>query len=288
MGEIRSGERPVGEGGQDRLAGLMKLRIETAGLSDRGLVRENNEDRIFFSDWGDADATSPGSFGLYVVADGMGGHLGGEVASTIAVETISALVVRGVGGGLPAPAAAGLLRAAFEAAHRTILERSESDPRLSLMGTTATAVLRIGLRLYVGHVGDSRAYHVTGGRDIIRLTRDHSVVGELVRQGVITEAEARIHPERGVLVRCLGVTTGLTVDTSAGPASQEYVELRAGDAVVLCSDGLTDNIADEEILEYARRFGRADTLCRELIRLANNRGGWDNASVVVMRTASDR
>ena len=237
-------------------------RIETASLSDVGRRRASNQDAC------GGLVTSRGAR-LLVVADGMGGHAGGETASRVAVETVEEFV--GCSAGDPA----WLLRAALEAANRRIYEEARSDPSLSGMGTTGVALLFPSSgSAWVAHVGDSRAYRLRGGR-LEQLTPDHSLVAELERRGMITAAEARVHPRRNEVLRCIGVDPDVDVDVAP-------VDVQPGDQYLLCSDGLCGVLTDEEMA--------AELLCASpelaagrLVDAANERGGPDNITVQIAR-----
>jgi protein phosphatase len=223
--------------------------------TDLGRRRQGNEDAVF--------ARAP----LFAVADGMGGAQAGEVASDIAVRTLDADLARG----RPADA----LVSVIEEANRRIHERSRTDAGLAGMGTTITAAYVDESAVVLAHVGDSRAYLLRSGR-LTRLTKDHSLVGELVERGKLTEEQAEAHPQRSVITRALGPEPSVEVDVDVFPA-------RPGDVFLLCSDGLTDMISEQQlapILTEARTLERAG---RALIAAANEAGGRDNISVVLFR-----
>jgi protein phosphatase len=152
------------------------------------------------------------------------------------------------------------------------------------MATTVTAGLRIDFDLYLGHVGDCRAYLVRNG-EIRQLTEDHSVVADLVKQGVITADEARSHPDRAKIFRSLGVTSDIRVDTCGREDGAEKLSLLPGDRLVFCSDGLTGHLPDAEILRWIEGNPDADQACRALIGAANAMGGGDNITVIVVGVA---
>jgi serine/threonine protein phosphatase PrpC len=238
------------------------MKLSIAACSDVGLRRQANEDSF---------AMSP-ELGLYVVADGMGGHKAGKVASETATEH-ALQAIHALQGASASPAEK--LRQAVACANREVHDMAQRDPDLAGMGTTLVAILATRDRVALAHVGDSRAYLVRGGR-IRLLTDDHSLVGELVRRRQISEADAREHPHRHVLTRALGVA----------PATQpDLAELTPapGDTFVLCSDGLTTHLRDSEILEFARHEQELQKTCDALVACANQRGGVDNATVVLVR-----
>jgi len=244
------------------------MTVRVASASDTGLRRSQNEDR--FAIW-PPDGAAPGARGLLlVVADGMGGAEAGEIASQLAVET----VVRSYG-----DAAGSLLadlRQALVDANHAVHDYSRRNPELRGMGTTCTALVVRDADLWFAHVGDSRAYLVRAGA-IRQLTQDHSLVAQLVEHRHITPEQAKVDPRRNVVTRSVGVGPEVEVDAAALDEP-----LRVGDTVVICSDGLHGLVEDGEIAALA---GGADPdrACRELISLANERGGIDNITVVLGR-----
>ena len=260
-------------------------RMETAGLTDLGLVRSKNEDSLFFTDVPGPNAFGAASFGIYLIADGMGGHRGGEVASHTAMQTISNALLERLQAGIAPPSASEMLRQAIDLAHMEILRIARGSPELRSMGTTATVGLRLDYDLYLGHVGDSRAYLVREGQ-IRQLTEDHSVVARLIRRREITPHEGRTHPDKGKILRCLGVTRDVMVDTLVRDTRESKLCLQKGDALVLCSDGLTDWVSEVEILKCAATISESAGVCGELVSKANTRGGGDNISVIVVRVRS--
>lgn len=243
--------------------------FELANLTDVGCVRERNEDYYGYFEPDDDDAFRT-SGRLLVIADGMGGYEGGEVASGIAVETVRQ--TWSAGGGEPGE----LLVTAFSNAQTAILNHGREHPELAGMGTTCTAAAVIGDVLYYAHTGDSRLYLIREGQ-IQRLTRDHSMVQELVNRGAITEEEAAGHPERNVLTSALGMDRGVSVDVS-----EQGIHLEPGDVLVLCTDGLHGLVQDGEMLEVISRSTPREA-CRELVDRARDRGGHDNITVQIAR-----
>ena len=235
--------------------------LTATARSDVGRVRSANEDRF---------ALAP-DLGLYLVADGMGGHIGGQLASTLAADgTIEAL--RSVADSPASPT--DKLRYCVAAANHEIFVTAQAKPELTGMGTTLVALLAGDGRIGLAHVGDSRAYLVRGG-NIRQLTDDHSLVAELVRRREITAHAARGHPHRHVLTRALGVRRTVEADLAElTPA--------ADDIFVLCSDGLTGHVQDEEIAAEVARESDPDAACAHLIDLANSRGGEDNTTVLLV------
>lgn len=245
----------------------------SAGRSDRGRVRDGNEDTLL---------DLPGA-GLFAVADGMGGHAAGEVASGLAAEAMEEeLADGGDGKGRAGLAPPDRLRAAVREANRRIRSDARDEPSRSGMGTTLTALAlsREG-RWRIAHVGDSRAYLLREG-DLRQVTADHSWVGRQVAQGEMSKEEARRHPMSSVLERALGTSEQVEVDVEEG-------EARAGDLFLLCSDGLSDMVPDPELRsllldgsEDAAGLDLEETADR-LIDAANRAGGHDNVTVLLVR-----
>ena len=223
--------------------------------SDRGRQRQGNEDSYF--------VRSP----LFVVADGMGGAQAGEVASRMAVESFD--------GGLPDGTPAEGLTHVVEEANRRIHERSQADAQRAGMGTTVTAAYVGEGEVTIAHVGDSRAYVLRDG-DLSRLTRDHSLVGELVERGKLTEEQAETHPQRSVITRALGPEPDVQVDIRGYQA-------RGGDVFLLCSDGLTSMIPEARVKQILEGSDTLADAGRELIAAANDAGGRDNITVLLFR-----
>jgi protein phosphatase len=212
---------------------------------------------------------------LFAVADGMGGAQAGEVASKLAVATLE-------DAGADAGSAGGEERvlALIREANRRVYERSNTDPAVSGMGTTITVALVEGTHVTFGHVGDSRAYLLRDGV-MEQLTEDHSLVNELMKSGKLSPEEAETHPQRSVITRALGTDPDVDVDTFV-------VEAREGDLFLICSDGLTSMVGDEDILELLGRhhddLGRA---AKSLVAAANSAGGEDNITVVAFTITAD-
>jgi serine/threonine protein phosphatase PrpC len=232
------------------------LRIsEQWHASDLGRQRQGNEDNYF--------VRAP----LFVVADGMGGAQAGEVASEMAVESFD----EGLPEGVPAETLVNII----EDANRRIHDRSRSDVGSAGMGTTVTAAYVGEGEVTVAHVGDSRAYLLRGG-DLIRLTRDHSLVDELVRRGKLTEEQAESHPQRSVITRALGPEPEVEVDV-------QVYQAHAGDLFMLCSDGLTAMVPEARVKPIIEGASSLEEAGRELIAAANEAGGRDNITVILFR-----
>jgi PPM family protein phosphatase len=234
---------------------MSPFKLVAAGVTDVGRVRDGNEDDFL---------DQSNRLGLVAVADGMGGHRAGEVASATALEALRAAVASGEP-----------LRDAIEGANDAVLEKSVSDQEFHGMGTTLTAgMLGSDGHLVVGHVGDSRAYLVRGGA-IRQITDDHSLVEEMVRSGELTPEQAEVHPRRSVITRALGIDPQVEVD--------EYpIELQPGDRILFCSDGLTTMVRPDEIASILGREPDLRRAAQLLVDAANAAGGEDNITAVII------
>lgn len=262
------------------MPGWKKKRRSSAGgtvsswsRSDVGRKREKNEDSYLVDP----------SMMLYVVADGMGGHAGGATASRMAVQTVHGVVRAALqaGDAFPVEPPNGehaplleVLDAAVREASKRIHETSIRDPKLHGMGTTATLTMFLGSRIYVAHVGDSRLYRLRKGV-FEQLTEDHSLVAEQVKAGFITSEEAQFSRFRNIITRSVGFEAQVTADTFS-------VAVQLGDVFIICSDGLTGMVSDEQI--HAELGGqRLQNAASNLISQANRAGGDDNITLVLMR-----
>lgn len=250
------------------------IRLRSSARSDRGRVRQNNEDSVHL--WAEDQHV------LAVVADGMGGAVAGEEASRIAVETVQMLITTDdyrkptdysqVNGS----DLASRLRDAVQQANRRIIERQVDLPELKGMGTTLTLAFARHNTVVLVHVGDSRAYIVDAAGSIRQVTNDHSFVQALIDAGHITIDEAETHPMKNVLYRALGQTDDVEIDV------YRDIHIHTGDRMVLCSDGLTLHVSPEEIAETAMQSDDPNVISEALVQLANSRGGKDNVSVIVV------
>src|SRR6476646_8438294 len=235
------------------------MRLITGAATDVGRVREGNEDAYLVDD----------AMGLVAVADGMGGHRAGEVASATALEALRSAITHG------RP-----LRESMQDANEAVFTKSLTDEELRGMGTTLTAATLVtGGTVLVGHVGDSRAYLLHDG-ELRQVTVDHSLVEELVREGRLTADEAAVHPQRSILTRALGVDASVEVDVYP-------VELVPGDRLLLCSDGLTGMVQAEVIAATLRREEDPARAATQLVDAANSAGGEDNITVVVVAVTDE-
>lgn len=249
--------------------------VRAYGLTHVGRQRQHNEDAFLVEE----------TANLYLVADGMGGHAAGEIASRIAVDSINEFILHTKEDDGTWPHAydehfkrsTNRLMAAVRMANTRVLEAMRKDARLRGMGTTVVACLAENSTMSVAHVGDSRAYLIRDGQ-LTRITSDHSWVFEQVQAGMLTEAEAEKHPLRNVITRALGGALQVSPDASE-------IEARPGDLFLLCSDGLTGMVPESEILRVvAENDGDLEQACRQLIDTANERGGLDNITAVLVET----
>lgn len=224
-----------------------------------GKVRPSNQDAAYVSEQG---------FRLYAVADGMGGHRGGDVASAMAIEGLAQLQ--------NAEPGEQTIRACFSAINQAIHDRQEAEEALQGMGTTLTLLWETDDSMLLGHVGDSRAYLYRQGR-LYQVSRDHSLVGELLRTGVIDKEAAREYPYRHIITRAVGTDSHLACDTAVMDKLQ-------GDRWLLCSDGLTDHVMDEEI-QRCLALEDMDAGADELMELALDAGGQDNITLVLLEVS---
>ena len=246
--------------------------IAARGQTDVGQKRDHNEDSLLVDD----------DLRLFIVADGMGGHAGGGTASRIAVDTIQSRILEARRadpelfarpGPLEESPVRELLREAVEGACANIYRAAQGDPALAGMGTTVTSALVSGANAYVAHVGDSRCY-LARRAHIYQVSEDHSLVNEQLKAGAITADEARHSRFKNIITRSVGFEADVAVDMMG-------LELEAGDRLVLCCDGLSNLVDDDEILDIVTATALDDTPQR-LIDLANERGGDDNITVIVI------
>lgn len=247
--------------------------METGYSWDTGLARKLNEDSVFCSTFEISTHAAKVSAGLFAVADGMGGHSAGEVASNIAIKSFCSGVMAGLLELSPAPPLA-ILSDAFSKANSSVLAASR-EKSLEGMGTTLTCALVIGPDLYVAHVGDSRC-SIINDREMLQVTTDHSVVQKLVDEGLITPEEALSHPRKNEITRVLGYYADTRPDLV-------HVKLYAGDNILLCSDGLCGVLPAAAIAETVLAAASPDLACSDLAAQANAAGGPDNISAIVIR-----
>jgi len=251
------------------------VKIEFCGQSDVGKKREKNEDSFLIDE----------SLGLFMVADGMGGHLGGEYASRLAVRTVGEILRQltedpeaTISSDFTADItrdrsdAGEQLKYALRIASQKIFEEANQNPNLRGMGTTAVVLLIRDGKGFIANVGDSRAYLIRDN-EVRQLTSDHSLVAEQLRAGFITEEELKHHKFKNIITRSVGFQTDVEIDLLIR-------DLEEGDRILLCSDGLTNLVDDPEILKIVSKNG-PKAACQKLVDLANKKGGDDNITVVI-------
>lgn len=249
---------------------LIRPGLQLANLTDIGTHRSENQDYYCYAEpESDDDFLIKGR--LAVIADGMGGHQGGQMASRIAAEHVRDAYLAH-----PSSDPRESLVAAFHDAHTAIQDYGRQNPEFEGMGTTCTCAVLKDQQLYYGHVGDSRLYLIRNGA-LSLLTEDHSYVQNLVRQGRITSEEAASHPDRNILTAALGMPSAVPADFSSEP-----LPLFPDDVLLLCTDGLHGLVTDQEVLHCAASEP-PDQACRELIETAIERGGFDNITVQILR-----
>ncbi len=239
------------------------MEISFFGDTHRGKVRKKNEDCFL------AEELSPGIY-LFIVADGMGGHMAGEVASSLACKIIREEVGKNPGEN-PLP----LLLSAFEKANEVVFKEGKKASFTMGMGTTLTVLYLRGNKAFIAHVGDSRVYMLKEGK-FLKLTKDHSLVEKLLMNGSISPEEAKNHPKKNILYESVGVL-GEVHPQLVGP-----IHLEGDETFLLCSDGLTFHLSDEEIKEIVQENPPAEAV-KKLIRIANERGGKDNITVITVK-----
>jgi serine/threonine protein phosphatase PrpC len=246
------------------------LKLIVGARTDQGLVRPNNEDNFYVAE----------ENGILVVADGMGGHASGEVASKMAIDIIRDSL-NDAGGNEPIigkynddySEVTNRIGSAMRLANMAIYEASQSDPRWQGMGTTLAAVIIDDKRLSIAHVGDSRVYLIRVG-DIAQLTDDHTLVYEQVKREIMTKEEADMSEMKNLLTRAVGIQPEVEVDL-------DELSLSDGDVLVLCTDGLSSMVADDDILSVVTSIEDPSAACDRLVDMANDNGGQDNITVVV-------
>lgn len=243
------------------------LNITASGKTDRGLVRANNEDNFYL------DIQK----GLFVVADGMGGHASGETASQLTVNVVRDYFQgpqKIIGDYDPSYSeATNKLNSAIRLANQAVYEAAQSSPQLAGMGTTVVGTLLTGNRLSIAHIGDSRAYLIRAG-NIDQLTDDHSIVNEQVRHDLITKEEAAQSEMKNILTKALGISADMEADL-------EEITVFDNDILLLCTDGLSNMVTDEAMLEIISFASDPAAACESLVNAANEKGGKDNITAVL-------
>jgi serine/threonine protein phosphatase PrpC len=248
---------------------MMHYLLDAAGASDRGVKREHNEDAWSgpHPDLAPKQISAKGR--LYLVADGVGGHQAGDVASKMAVEIVQQRYYAD-----PAPDVATRLKSAIQTANQQIEQEASARPTRRGMGTTVITAVFLGGTLTVANVGDSRAYLIRDGH-AQQISHDHTWVADQVRAGLLTRDEAAKHPQRNIITRSLGTRYELDIDIFER-------NIKPGDSVLLCSDGLSNVLADEEMGDLVNRTWTAEAAAKELVELTLKRGAPDNVTAVVI------
>ena len=237
--------------------------LKTFSVTDIGKKRKLNQDYVFASQEPIGNLSN-----VFIVADGMGGHKAGDYASKYTVETIVAQIQKSF-----EKNHVKILSKAIETANAHLREKSLEDEKYEGMGTTVVVATIIGKYLQIANVGDSRLYVVN--EEIKQITRDHSLVEEMVRMGGIGREEARNHPDKNIITRAIGVSDKVEIDFFS-------VELKPGDIILMCSDGLTNMLEDEEIRKILKGSDDLESKAGELVKTANNNGGKDNIAVILI------
>ena len=242
--------------------------MKTFSIMDTGITRDMNQDYYFSSD------TPVGNLpNLYIVADGMGGHKAGDYASRYTIERIVASVMRS---GLQEPVA--ILKGAIRKANELLVDESKEDESKRGMGTTVVIATIMEDKMIVANVGDSRLYVVN--ERITQITRDHSLVNEMVRLGEIAPQDARLHPDKNIITRAIGAAPNVEADFFE-------LELCEKDYILMCTDGLTNMVRDEEILNIIKNEDSVEKMAVTLVKNANANGGRDNITVMIIKPLSD-
>ncbi|NLW23162.1 MAG: Stp1/IreP family PP2C-type Ser/Thr phosphatase [Tissierellia bacterium] len=242
--------------------------MEIGVKTDAGRVRDINQDAYYVS--------SNEEYPLFIVADGMGGHKAGEVASRMAIEIISKKLIESLKNLiLDDKGIQDLIKESIFLANEEIYQKSLEDEKFSGMGTTVILAYVTDNKIFIGHVGDSRAYLLRKGV-LHQITQDHTLVEELIKNGSISREEAKHHPQRNIITRAVGTSKNIDLDLII---EQKYKD----DILLLCSDGLTNMLKDEEIRESLLTNKDIQIACEDLIRLSNDRGGYDNITVLAVK-----
>jgi protein phosphatase len=256
------------------------MKISIGKKTDVGCVREANEDSFYMElpqEGAPQGGTSQGvagslnRYGLLIVADGMGGQVAGKEASETAVDVVKALFAAQAKTGKPLKDIKKFILDAFRGANQAVFKKGKA--KKANMGTTLTTAFIDNQNAYIGHVGDSRAYHLRG-REIRQVTEDHSLAEDMVKKGKATREEMRTSPMRSMLTRSIGTKEDVAIDDPVG------IELEDGDVLVLCTDGLTNLVEEQEILSAVHNTADLQKACNKLVDMARKRGGHDNITVI--------
>lgn len=251
--------------------GELNERLKTACITDAGKLRKENEDSF-------CHQKLKNGLELFAVADGMGGYNAGEVASNIAVKVVSEYCTQHIEDDVKSDDVIHILDDAIAKANKVIYDESIKNKDYSGMGTTIVAAITNGEDMIIAHVGDSRAY-ILKDNSLNKLTNDHSLVAEMVRDGMITEDEAQRHPKKNIITRALGTDENVKVDI-------QKIHISMDDTVLLCTDGLSNMIEDKIIEQMLIKNSDVNKCARELVDLANKLGGRDNITVIIAKQSS--
>ena len=240
--------------------------MQFGAMTDVGMCRKINEDNYYVK--------ADGAFPYAIVADGMGGHKAGEIASMMVVDVIRNHLENSLSEDQDYVEAGETVRKAFISANNIIYKYAENHYKIMGMGTTATLAMVFKGRIITAHVGDSRAYTIDKN-EIKQITRDHSYVQELVSMGKITKEEAKHHPKKNFITRAMGAEETVKVDVNIRPYN--------GETILLCSDGLVNFVDDEEIKDIVQTRGSLKKKTEQLVNTANSRGGKDNITVIILK-----
>lgn len=238
------------------------------GQSDIGKARKDNQDSFAYS------VSDAKKLAFAVVCDGMGGAAAGNLASRLALEEFTECIRNSDYKNLSNEQLCAILETAANAANKAVHDRAEADRELHGMGTTLVAAVATNTKVAVINIGDSRAYKITAD-GITRITRDHSLVEDMVRMGELTEEQAQEHPGKNLITRAVGTDSKVTGDIF-------FPDIKPGEFILLCSDGLSNLVSEQEIL-YEVMYGENSDCCARLIDIANDRGGYDNITVVLLK-----
>ncbi|OGP55969.1 MAG: hypothetical protein A2Y65_05690 [Deltaproteobacteria bacterium RBG_13_52_11] len=249
------------------------MKISIGKRTDVGCVREANEDSFYVElpEKGAPQGAVPNRYALLIVADGMGGQVAGKEASETAVEVVKALFAAKAKTGKPLKDIKKFILDAFREANKAVFKKGEA--KAVNMGTTLTTTFIDNHNAFIGHVGDSRTYHIRG-REIRQVTEDHTLAEDMVKKGRATREEVSKSPMRSMLTRSIGTKEEVAIDEPIG------IELEDGDCLVLCTDGLTNLVGEQEILSVVHNTPDAQKACNKLVDMARKRGGHDNITVI--------
>lgn len=243
------------------------IKLNIGVKTDKGKIRDNNQDAYYLP----ADCDNP----LFIIADGMGGHKAGEIASNLAIDLVSESFNKNLGAGLEGEdLVKASIHKSINIANKSIYEKSKKEKAYAGMGTTVTLAYIDEDHIYIGHVGDSRAYILEDG-NLGQVTEDHSLVEELIKNGSISKEEAKQHPQRNIITRAVGTEPDIDIDIFLLARDQV-------DILLLCTDGLTSMVDDNDIGKILIDVPNIEKACQDLVELSNKRGGYDNITVLAI------